>query len=210
MLVPSRRFSEGFEGSVACTGSVIEVQPLSVAEPAAEMDVAQIHLQHADFVWRSLQRLGVRARDLEDALQEVFVVVHRRRHTFDGSARMTSWLFGICLRVAAAHRRRAHVRRELVSVSGEDELAEEPGASPEAQAIARQDRARLDAVLDRLELGRRAVFVMFEIEGMSAAQIAEVLGIPLGTVYSRLSAARADFSNVASRLRKRDARGARA
>src|SRR4029079_6330881 len=66
--------------------------------------VTRIYQANADFVWRSLQRLGIRDPDLDDVLQEVFVVVHQRLHTFDGSAKMTTWLFAICLRVASASR----------------------------------------------------------------------------------------------------------
>lgn len=72
------------------------------------LDVASIHESHADFVWCSLQRLGVRPADLEDALQEVFVVVHRKLSSFDGSSRLSTWLFGISMRVASAYRRKAH------------------------------------------------------------------------------------------------------
>src|SRR6187402_2856082 len=88
-------------------------------DAAAEADasdasgaVTRIYLANADFVFRSLQRLGIRDADLDDVLQEVFVVVHQRLHTFDGSAKMTTWLYGVTFRVASSHRRRAYVRRE--------------------------------------------------------------------------------------------------
>ena len=68
--------------------------PLAVSRPEA-LTVTAVYEAHADFVWASLQRLGVRAPDLDDVLQEVFVVVHQRLHTFDGSAAMTTWLYEI-------------------------------------------------------------------------------------------------------------------
>jgi RNA polymerase sigma-70 factor (ECF subfamily) len=85
------------------------------AEARLELDPLRVHANHADFVWRTLQRMGLEGADAEDALQEVFLVVHRRLHTFDGSSQMSTWLFGICQKVAAAQRRRAHRWREQPS-----------------------------------------------------------------------------------------------
>jgi RNA polymerase sigma-70 factor (ECF subfamily) len=173
--------------------------PLSGATP----DLLEVHGEHVDYVWRSLQRLGVREPDLEDALQEVFVVVHRRLHTFDPSAQMTTWLFGIALRVAAAYHRRAHRRHERLEA--EPALEQQSVADdPEQQIASRQARERVLAILDAMDLEKRVVFVMFELEELSAPEIAEQLGIPLGTVYSRLDAARRDFASSVKRLRMRE------
>jgi len=175
---------------------------------AARPDLRQIHALHADFVWRSLQRLGVRAADLEDALQEVFIVVHRRLSSFDQTSRITSWLFGICLRVASAQRRRAHVRREQTGTppewfeSLETERAGE--TSPEQAALEREERAELEALLDALEPAKRATVVMFEIEEMSAPEIAILTGVPVSTVYSRLASAREILKSAALRARRRE------
>jgi RNA polymerase sigma-70 factor, ECF subfamily len=171
-----------------------------LAEPEVVLDVTRLYDEYADFVWRSLQRLGVGESSLADALQDVFVVVHRRLGTFDSTAKMSTWLFGICLRVAAAHRRRACSRYEQGSL----ELDEHPDhsglASPEQSAMRHEAERRLELVLNTMALERRAVFVMFEIEGMPAGAIAEVLGVPTGTVYSRLHKARAEFGNAVARL----------
>jgi len=161
---------------------------------------------HGDFVWASLQRLGVRGADLYDVLQEVFLVVHQRLHSFAGNASMTTWLFGICLRVVAGYRRRAHRRREQLS----DTVVEQAGTleeSPENAAIAGQACARLNAILDGLDLERRVVFVMFEIDEMSCDEIAATLGVPVGTVYSRLHRARKDVERAVARWKVRDLRG---
>jgi RNA polymerase sigma-70 factor (ECF subfamily) len=168
------------------------------------LDVADIHDSHADFVWSSLQRLGIQAADLEDALQDVFVVVHRRLATFDGSSRLSTWLFGICLRVASQYRRKAHRHRERGVVDLDGIAGESSSAAPDAALLAREAEQRLERVLDALKPERRVVFVMFEIEGIGCAEIAEQLGLPLGTVFSRLSAARTDFSKAALRLRRHD------
>jgi RNA polymerase sigma-70 factor (ECF subfamily) len=173
------------------------------AREAPSLSVEQVHEQHADFVWRSLQRLGVRDSDLEDALQDVFLVVHRKLDTFDGSARLTTWLYGIALRVAAAHRRRAHIRRE--EMTPDLESTQSAGADdPEAALLERESRRRLESVLDSMSLEKRAVFVMFEIEGLTAVEIAEIVGVPVGTVHSRLYAARGEFARAAERWARRD------
>jgi RNA polymerase sigma-70 factor (ECF subfamily) len=180
------------------------VEKTSAREDAAPLDLLSIHEEHAPFVWLSLQRLGVRSADIEDLLQEVFIVVHKRLATFDGSARMTTWLFGICLRVAAAHRRRAYHRRESIVPAPADE-ARADSASPEDLASNRQAQARLAAILDSMELEKRAIFVMFELDELSCEEIAEILGVPLGTVYSRLHAARKAFGAAVARFEAREA-----
>jgi RNA polymerase sigma-70 factor (ECF subfamily) len=171
------------------------------AEP---LDVITVHQRHADFVWLTLQRLGVRDGDLEDLLQEVFVVVHRRLASFDGSSRVTTWLFGICLRVVAGYRRRAHRRREQNFADVPDQPADEE-SGPEHAAATRQAQARLREVLDSMDLDQRALFVMFELDELTCEQIAEMLSIPVGTVYSRLHAARKAFRRALTRLEARQA-----
>jgi RNA polymerase sigma-70 factor (ECF subfamily) len=165
--------------------------------------LAAIHAAHADFVWRCLQRLGVPTADLEDALQEVFVVVHQRLATFRGDSKLTTWLFGICLRVASRFRRRPHVQREQADGSSALEHAVDAGDGPEQDALAREARQQLQALLDELDPEKRVVFVMFELERCAGADIADLLGLPLGTVYSRLSAARGQFAQAAARMKKR-------
>ena len=177
--------------------------PLSLEGREASLDLLSIHEENADFVWRMLQRMGVRDSDIEDQLQEVFVVVHHRLHTFDGSARMTTWLFGICARVAAAYRRRAHRRREEV-VADVPEGDVERG-SPEDAVIAQQARTRLLGILDLMDLEKRAIFVMFELDEVPCEAIAEILGVPVGTVHSRLHAARKDFQAALTRFSAREA-----
>ncbi len=167
--------------------------------------VTRIYLANADFVWRSLQRLGVRDADLDDVLQEVFVVVHQRLHTFDGTAKMTTWLFGICLRVVSAYRRRGF-RRNETSVAEPPEPSDRTSASPEQDLATAESRRRLEALLDELDLEKRAVFVMFEVDEMPCEEIAQILGVPVGTVYSRLHGARKAFQKALARMQARDAR----
>jgi len=172
---------------------------------SAGLVVTRLYEAHADFVWRSLQRLGVRDGDLDDVLQEVFVVVHQRHHTFDGSSKLTTWLFGISLRVVSAYRRRGFRRKETC-VAEPPEPTDRVSASPEQDLAAAESRRRLAELLDTLDLDRRAVFVMFEIDGLSCDEIAEVVGVPVGTVYSRLHAARKEFQKALARMQAREMR----
>lgn len=167
--------------------------------------VTRIYQANADFVWRSLQRLGVRDPDLDDVLQEVFVVVHQRLHTYDGTAKMTTWLFGICLRVVSAYRRRGFRRRET-SVAEPPEPTDRTSITPEQDLAAAESRRRLDLLLDELDLEKRAVFVMFEVDEMPCEEIAQILGVPVGTVYSRLHAARKSFQKALARMQARETR----
>jgi len=179
------------------------------ASSARPLDVTAIHAAHADFVWATLQRFGVRDADLEDMLQEVFIVVHRRLDSYDGTSKVTTWLFGIAMRVAAAHRRKAHVRRERAVEEVPEEGMDRSSApdDPEQAAMRRQARARLDEILDGMDLDRRAVFVMFEIEELSCDEIAALMGVPTGTVYSRLHKARKEFEASLARINARERRG---
>lgn len=158
----------------------------------------QIHHDHAERVWRNLHRMGVHEADLPDMLQEVFVVVHRRLDSFDGSSKVSTWLYEICRRVASNYRRRAHVRRERPDESPRERAHHE---TPEAAAIATHRKRLLGELLDQLDVDRRAVLVMFELEELSCAAIAEQVGIPVGTVYSRLHQARIDLKRIWNRKR---------
>jgi RNA polymerase sigma-70 factor (ECF subfamily) len=138
-------------------------------------------------VWRVLRRLGVREADVEDQCQEVFVVVHRKLAEFEGRAQLATWIYGICLRVASDYRRRAHVRREEPTA----DLPEEQHSPPQPKLLERaQARALLDAALAELDEDKRAVFVLYEIEEVPMAEVAQAAGCPLQTAYSRLHAAR--------------------
>jgi RNA polymerase sigma-70 factor (ECF subfamily) len=173
------------------------------------LDASAVYSAHADFVWASLQRLGVRPHDLDDVLQEVFVIVHQRLHTFDHSSKLTTWLFGVCLRAASDYRRRAYRRREQVGDEAVEEPATAEASTPEDAAVGQQSRARLDRILEELDLEKRAVFVMFEVEELSCDEIAAIVGAPVGTVHSRLHAARKQFEKAVGRQMARDEHGAK-
>lgn len=177
-----------------------------VSEPegvgaAAGLTVTQVHERHGEFVWRTLHRMGIRAPHVEDVYQEVFLVVHRRLHTFTGQCAVTTWLYEICFRVAAGYRRKAHFRREeLVPDWTELDTFSSSAPSPERQLVSARRAKQLERILDALPLEYRVVFVMFEVEGLSSEEIAESVGAPLGTVYSRLHRARKRFVKALAKL----------
>jgi RNA polymerase sigma-70 factor, ECF subfamily len=142
----------------------------------------------APYVWRTLRRLGVRDADVDDMCQEVFVVVHRRLSDFSGTSSVRTWVYGIALRVASQHRRGTRNRREDLTGN-----LPEPSLPPAQEDAVHRDEllGRLARALDRLDEHRRTVFVLYELEEMTMKEVAEVLGCPLQTAYSRLHAARA-------------------
>ncbi|HMJ51404.1 MAG TPA: sigma-70 family RNA polymerase sigma factor [Polyangiaceae bacterium] len=164
------------------------------------MTVERIYELYADFVFRTLRALGMPARDVADAMQEVFLAVHRTLPGFEARCSMKTWLFTICRSVARDRRRRAHERYEVIDaalVSQEPDERADMGARLEH----RQRLAELDAILANMEEEQRLVFVLFEIESMTGSEISEALGIPLGTAYSRLRLARAVFRAAVARRR---------
>lgn len=159
------------------------------------LDLRAIYEAHAKFVWISLQRLGVRRADMDDVAQEVFMVVHRRLDSFDRTARMTTWLFGICLRLAANHRRRRRLRDESLAGESADEQPSMLVAADDLLAR-RDERQFAEWALSQLAVEKRATFVMFEVESLSCDEIAKIMDVPIGTVYSRLHAARRQLEKV--------------
>jgi RNA polymerase sigma-70 factor (ECF subfamily) len=156
------------------------------------------------YVWNTLRRLGAARADLDDLVHEVFVVVFRRRLDFEVGRPVKPWLFGIAYRVAAGERRLLRHAAELAIGSAEIEALPAPAAgSPESDAIASERRELVLRGLAALDLDQRAVFVLHEIDGCSAPDIAAALDVKLNTVYSRLRLGREKFTAAVQRLRGR-------
>jgi len=157
------------------------------------MPFEAIYREHFAFVWRSLLRMGVAERDAADAAQEVFMIAYQRQDSFDTSRSLRAWLFGIAYRVAARRRRLASSRLELlVDTETAATATTEPAQQTELRELLRRG-------LDALPLEQRAVLILFELEGFSGEEIAELLNLPEGTVRSRLRLARAGFSRAVRR-----------
>ncbi|HET9932855.1 MAG TPA: RNA polymerase sigma factor [Polyangiaceae bacterium] len=158
-----------------------------MSSPGNSPNLRQLFDEHAKYIWRALRHLGVPDADVEDVCQEVWVTAHRKLPEFEGRSSVRTWLYGICMRVASDYRRRAYVRRERPTAEpapeGEPLATSEFGSRVEA-------RRALKALLELLDEEKRAVLVLYELEGFTMKEVAEILDTPLQTAYSRLYAAR--------------------
>lgn len=168
-------------------------QPTPEGEPEpTRSSFDQVYEEHFDFVWANLRRMGVRPSQLEDAAQDVFIVVHRQLGGFEGRSSVRTWIAGVAWRVASEYRR--HESRK-----GAEPLPEElpaPGPDPHRAAVHAEAVRLLDELLQRLDHDKRAVFVLADIEGLTVPDIAGALGVNLNTVYARLRAARKIFERA--------------
>lgn len=177
------------------------VEPADATAPPPVFEA--LFRDHYAFVHRTLRALGVEPTAVDDAAQEVFLVVHRRIADYDGRAPARAWIFGIARRVARDFRRK--VRRQQARMS----LIEDPRSvpTPEHHVTQQQAVARLERFLDTLDEVRRAVFVLCEIEEMTAPEVATALGIKLNTVYSHLRKARLGLERATAGERTKEGRG---
>jgi RNA polymerase sigma-70 factor (ECF subfamily) len=156
------------------------------------LQLAEVFSEHADFVCRSLRRLGVPAADVDDAAQEVFLVVYRRVSEYEDRGLMRAWLFSISRQVASHHHRaasRAAHRSQRIVVDASAPDLEELVARREAERV-------VTSFLEALDEPQRLVFYLSDVEGMTAPEVAAALGVNLNTVYGRLRLARKRFERA--------------
>jgi RNA polymerase sigma-70 factor, ECF subfamily len=166
-------------------------------------DFKALYRTEFPYVWKTLQRLGAPSPDIEDLVHDVFVVVHRHLADYDPARPLRPWLFGITLRVLADHRRAGRNRNEITAEI-DDPIDMAP--TPHERLEDREARAVLMRALDSLDLDRRAIFVMHELDEVPVPEIASLLDIPLNTAYSRLRLARADVESWIRRFRSQERR----
>jgi RNA polymerase sigma-70 factor (ECF subfamily) len=174
-----------------------------VEETALDRRFRAIFDREFDYVWASLRRLGVHGRDVDDLAQEVFILVHERMAAYDASRPIRPWLFAFALRCASDWRRLARHRSQSV-----DDLDLRAGSAPAADetiALA-EDRSLILRALDHIDLERRAVLILYEFDECPMKQIADSLGIPLFTAYSRLRVAREELTHAVRRLQAQEQR----
>jgi RNA polymerase sigma-70 factor, ECF subfamily len=198
-------------------GNPATSQTPSVARPAdsapapnersSDARFEQIFASEFDYVFHTLRRLGVRSAELPDVTHDVFVAVYRKLGDYDPDRPIRPWLFGFSFRIAKDHRALARHGREVRSDPrhghGEVEAEELPDSTPDAEVSLDRKRSR-DLVLlalDEMELEKRALVVMHDLDGLGVPAIAELLEIPLNTAYSRLRLARDQFRATLLRLR---------
>ncbi|MCY1061210.1 sigma-70 family RNA polymerase sigma factor [Nannocystis sp. SCPEA4] len=164
-------------------------------EPDSPGDLAEIYREHHDFMWRSLRRLGVDAADVEDAVHDAFLVVARRLPEFAGRSTLRTWLFAIAMRVAQS-RRRDHQRETHHMRQYEASITPRSPADPQRR---HEVSVTLHQLLAGLDEDQRAVFIMIELENMTAPEIAAALELKVATVYSRLRLARQAMQRAVTR-----------
>jgi RNA polymerase sigma-70 factor (ECF subfamily) len=180
--------------------------PKNAARVVPSPTMADVYREHVAFVWRMVRRLGVADAQLEDAVQDVFVVVHRRLRDFVGRSSLRTWLAAIVRRVARDYRRTDARKPALTRGHAEqpvDDLCA-THASPEENVMASEASRLLHQLLDQLDDDKREVFILAELERWSIAEIAEATGVKQNTASSRLRLAREAFEDAAARLRSRD------
>jgi RNA polymerase sigma-70 factor, ECF subfamily len=188
-------------------GNVVATSASPADASGARLDFDAVYEEQVEFVWRAARRMGVSAADADDVVQDVFVIVHRRLAEFAGRAQLKTWVFKILLHVVRHHWRRH--RRKPGDRAGEDvtpmqHLTTERDSGP-ATSLERVEAMRIvDRLMDTLDDEKREVFVLAELEQMTAAEIAEVVEANPNTVASRLRAARRDFEKALARFRARE------
>jgi RNA polymerase sigma-70 factor (ECF subfamily) len=163
------------------------------SERLAQGRLFQLAVQDAA---RIVRGFGVRESDLDDAVQDVFVVVFRQLPTFEGRSAFSTWFFQICLNVVRGRRRKA-VREKWFRLAFGEHKSDEQSPAPSGQIDAARDAERLMAGLSDKH---REVLVLYEVAGLSGPEIAESVGIPLKTVWTRLHHARKNVAEMARKL----------
>lgn len=157
-------------------------------------DFREVFDTHIDAVWRTLLRLGIPEHAADDAAQDVFLIVHDKLEEFEGRSKLSTWIYAVTYRVAQNYRRRSVLRRH-------EELAESavcPGPGPERSLAAQQEVEFVARVCERLSDAKRDVFVLSVIEQRPVPEVAQLLGVKLNTIYSRLRATRLAFQAALS------------
>jgi RNA polymerase sigma-70 factor (ECF subfamily) len=191
-------------------GNVLESTAAPTGMMGTVLDFDAVYEDQVEFVWRTVRRMGVRPADADDVVQDVFVIVHRRLAEFEGRAQLKTWVFKILLHVVRHYWRTR--QRKPGDRAGEDvaeiqTLLADHESGP-AASLERVEALRiLDRLLATLDEDKRTVFVLAEIEQMTAAEIAEIVDANANTVASRLRAARQDFEKALARFRARELGG---
>jgi RNA polymerase sigma-70 factor (ECF subfamily) len=189
--------------------NVVPRAPATAAAPARTWTFDEVYDQHFAFVWRSVRRLGIIESAVDDVVQEVFLVVHRKLGSLAEAGSIRSWLFGIVVRVVKDVRRT--LRRKPAQLGGAataevdvDAVEGRPSNNPH-ESLARAEAVKLlHVALDAMPDERKEVFILAELEQMTVPEIADAIGANVNTIYSRLRAARADFERAATRARAAD------
>jgi RNA polymerase sigma-70 factor (ECF subfamily) len=167
------------------------------AHPERAHSFDEVYTHYFPFVWRCLRGLGVAPGALDDAAQDVFLVVHRQLAGFRGESTAQTWLYGIARHVAANHQRRA--RRKQVPLQPLVSEPPHPDPGPHERAADAEAAAFVESFLAGLDDKKRDLFILAVLEEMTIPEVAAALSIPLNTAYTRLRAVRTDFERALAR-----------
>lgn len=181
----------------------------AAATRASRPTFDELYDTYVELLWRNARRLGVTDDAVDDVLQQVFLVVHRRLPEVTMTGSEKAWLFGVLLRVVRDHKRslrRKSPHRFFGGPADPETLPDERGRQPD-DALARVEAAQLvQRWLEALDEDKREVFILAELEQLSAREIGKATGTNPSTVYSRLRAARIELEAAAERYRKSEGR----
>jgi RNA polymerase sigma-70 factor, ECF subfamily len=173
--------------------------PTAPAVPASDTSFVEVFRVYAPYVLGLLRRLGVAPAELEDVAQEVFLAVHTQLPHFEGRSTLKTWLCGITLRKASEHRRKAYRRRERLQ---EPTIMPAFAAEQESRLLQDEQAAFLQHALAQLSDKQREVFVLYEIEELSMLEVAQALGCPRFTAYTRLHSARRQLRTIFTKAKQ--------
>jgi RNA polymerase sigma-70 factor, ECF subfamily len=182
---------------MASLRSLRSISPL----PAPDTGCLDAFERELDYLFGTLQRLGARPADVDDLLQDIFVILYRNWPTLDTSRALRPWLFGVAFRVIRTHRRRRARESCFGGLDPEDEAL-----SPEGWLQGQESLALLSAALERLPSARRSVLIMHDLEGLEIVDIARQLSLTKFGVYARLYKGRKELASAVQRLRKESVR----
>jgi len=173
--------------------------PAPAAVPTTVPSFQSVYRQYFDFVWSSVRRLGAETEAMDDLVQDVFVVIHAKLETLERPEALRSWIYGVVRRTVSMHRRAKRTRADGGLTAKPSDEVVSPGPTPLERTETKAELEVLADLLSQLDEPKREVFELIELEELTAPEVAEVLGLPLNTVYSRLRAARRAFEAALAR-----------
>ncbi len=192
--------------SVGCGPPISGTRSVALRGRASDSNpFLELYRAHFAYVWQTARRLGVTPQEVDDVVQETFLAAHRLLGSYEPQGSERAWLFSLAFRVVQHHRRSHRRRPELSEDAMSFDSLPGPSASAPDRGAETSERVRiLEEILDRLEPDRRAVLILAELEEKSLGEIAELLGINVNTVASRLRLAREHVEAALARHRARD------
>lgn len=190
----------GFSSSTltwAASSDAAEVVQRNGNDPAAALQFEDVYSEHFDFVWRAARGLGMGIGSVDDVVQEVFLIVHRKLHTLESPGALKSWLFGITRRVCKDHRRSMARRGPHVELDQQREV--DPGKDPQAHLVGRQEMRIVEQYVADLDEENRALFFLTLLEGLPIADAAKALNLNANTTYSRVRTLRQELQALLTR-----------